>query len=578
MRTLGHYLGGAAVVQGVVGDGMHDRGQASVIGTALMIGLVIAGATLTVALGGVALTDLQDSTEAQQSELALTQFDSAVSTVALGRSDVRQVTMGGRGTASETATVQPNAGQLTVTFINASTGARCDVVDTSLGSVVTESGDSEVAYQSGGVWRRSGDDSRMVSPPEFHYRGRTLTLPVIAVNGNGAGETMTVREQGSTTYGPCPDGENPLTNGRVVVTIESRYYDAWGSYFEQRTHGNVDYDHTAETTTVELVVPLETPPVAAGFVADSDVTVSGNTDMDGYDSSAGPYGVSSGDGNLIVRGDLTVDGNNDIQGDVVVGGGVDFEHQDADVTGDLTYGDDIDPADSRSPSDHVGGTISDGAEVRTRTSVGGLINEKEAAYRQSNDNNGAPIDSGDELTGCASTCELDPGRYYLTQISLSSSDTLKLDASNGDIEIYVENGVDITGSATIELTSGDGTVRIYNDGNYDMNENSEVVVPGDRSPRYWVYMQPGKQVDFSENAVFRGVIYGPNDGENDAVDVQMQSNVEVYGGIVGNTDELDNNAAIHYDEALADEQPVPADESIPHVSYLHVTVNEVEVD
>jgi len=545
-----------------------------------MIGLVIAGATLTVALGGVALTDLQDSTRLQQSELALTRFDSAVSTVALGSSNVQQVTVGRAGGASDaggTATVRPNAGRLTVTFINASTGAQCNVVDTALGSVVSESGDSEIAYQSGGVWRRSGDDSRMVSPPEFHYRGRTLTLPVIAVNGDGAGETLTVRGGGTTTKTPCPDGENSLANGRVLVTIESRYYDAWGSYFQQRIHGSVSYDHAAETTTVELVVPLETPPVEAGFIAGSDVKLSNNVDTDGYDSSVGPYGASSGDGDLVVRGDLTVDGNNDIQGDVVAGGKVDFDHPDATVSSDLTHGAGVDAANARSPSDHVGGSISGGADVSKRSSVGGLINEKEAAYRQENDNGGAPIDSDDELTGCASTCELNPGRYYLSQISLASSERLLLDASSGDIEIYVENGVDIDGG-TIELAGGDGTVRVYNDGNYDMSAGSEVVIPGDRSPRHWVYMQPGKQADLDGNAVFRGVIYGPDDGENEAVGVQMEANVAVYGGIVGDTDEFENNPTIRYDEALADERPVAADESIPRVSYLHVTVNEVEVD
>ena len=560
----------------MVRDGVRNRGQASITGVALMVGLVIAGATLTVALGGVALTDLQDSTRLQQSELALTRFDSAVSTVALGRSSVQQVTVGRAGGASDAggaATVRPNAGRLTVTFINASTGAQCDVVDTALGSVVSESGDSEIAYQSGGVWRRSGDDSRMVSPPEFHYRGRTLTLPVIAVNGDGAGETLTVRGGGTTTKAPCSDGENPLANGRVLVTIESRYYDAWGSYFQQRTHGSVSYDHAAETTTVELVVPLETPPVEAG----SDVRLSNNVDTDGYDSSVGPHGASSGDGDLVVRGDLTVDGNNDVQGDVVAGGKVDFDHPDATVSGDLTHGAGVDAANSRSPGDHVGGSISGGADVSERSSVGGLINEKEAAYRQTNDNDGAPIDSGDELTGCGSTCELGPGRYYLSQISLASSERLLLDASSGDIEIYVENGVDVDGG-TIELAGGDGTVRVYNDGNYDMGAGSEVVIPGDRSPRHWVYMQPGKQVDLDGNAVFRGVIYGPNDGENEAVDVQMESNVAVYGGIVGDTDEFENNPTIRYDEALADERPVAADESIPRVSYLHVTVNEVEVD
>jgi len=303
-----------------------------------MIGLVIAGATLTVALGGVALTDLQDSTRLQQSELALTRFDSAVSTVALGSSNVQQATVGRAGGASDaggTATVRPNAGRLTVTFINASTGAQCNVVDTALGSVVTESGDSEIAYQSGGVWRRSGDDSRMVSPPEFHYRGETLTLPVVQLLGDvrvAGPQVRLVATAGETDR--VDDISNPLAedSGNVYVTVGSEFYQAWGRFIAERTDGRVvELDHDAETVTVELVVPSPVTIDQAVYASSSeDESVQVDAAMvDSYDSGQSPPKYEPPDNNGS-DGQVVTDGGIQIQD--TVRGDVHTVRQGGDVT------------------------------------------------------------------------------------------------------------------------------------------------------------------------------------------------------------------------------------------------------
>jgi hypothetical protein len=101
----------------------------------------------------------------------------------------------------------------------------------------------------------------MVSPPEFHYRKRTLTLPVINVTGpDRLDDTATVRRLGTASaYPDASEGfTNPVPEGReVVVAVTSRYYRGWGSYFERRTDGDVTYDHDNRTATVSLTVPIE---------------------------------------------------------------------------------------------------------------------------------------------------------------------------------------------------------------------------------------------------------------------------------------------------------------------------------
>ncbi len=86
----------------------------------------------------------------------------------------------------------------------------------------------------------------MVSPPEFHYRDATLTLPLVTVSGSG-----TIRDRASITHNRTTSHfpnttrnanfTNPLEDGKVNVTLQSEYYRAWGGYFEERTDGDVTY-------------------------------------------------------------------------------------------------------------------------------------------------------------------------------------------------------------------------------------------------------------------------------------------------------------------------------------------------
>lgn len=270
-----------------------ERGQSELTGVALLLGLTILGTTAVVALGGTALTNTQDQSELARAEQSMTLFDSQAAQVALGDSSVQTVDFGrGEGTYS----VDPNAGSISIVQLDCDDngpngGSNYDNITdtlgdddayvmkpTQLGAVTYETIDGKtIAYQGGGVWRGDGDGGAvMVSPPEFHYREATLTLPVVLTRGSGgasgaARATVTASKEPVQVFAnvsnsfptPCTGGSflNPITKGSAMVRVESQYARAWGSYFETRTAGEVTYFDSDgdgakdDVVTVQLISP-----------------------------------------------------------------------------------------------------------------------------------------------------------------------------------------------------------------------------------------------------------------------------------------------------------------------------------
>jgi hypothetical protein len=242
-RPTGHSKGG------------RDRGQSELIGVILVFGLMIVGAVVVVALGASAIGDSQDRLSEQRAEKAMTQFDSRAAQVALGQSGMQQVSFG--STLGNQMTVDNDTGRVKITIDNG-TGERV-LLNESLGSVTSEIEDTSIAYQGGGVWRHQDGDSLMVAPPEYHYRDRTLTFPVVRVSNpswTDRSERVTIQNEGRTRIYPDDTNRNPLADGTVQVTITSDYHEGWKSFFEQRAEGSVRHYPDNRTVTVDLEVPF----------------------------------------------------------------------------------------------------------------------------------------------------------------------------------------------------------------------------------------------------------------------------------------------------------------------------------
>jgi hypothetical protein len=235
------------------------RAQSEVLAVVLLLGLTAAGAGSVLVFGADAIQGTTESTDIGRAEHAMTQLDSKTSLVAHGSSEVQRVDVIGDGRG--TVRVDEDAGWMRVRIVNETTDTVDEeVMNETMGAVVYERGETTLVYQGGGVWRRDPGGSTLVSPPEFHYRGRTLTLPLILVGGEVTSTESVTMSQQTPPQGQFPNESagrrNPLTSGRVNVTVGSDNYRAWGRFFSERTQGSVSYDHANGTVTVQLVTPF----------------------------------------------------------------------------------------------------------------------------------------------------------------------------------------------------------------------------------------------------------------------------------------------------------------------------------
>ena len=356
-------------------DGRLDRAVTSPIGIVIILGITLTAAVGIVVFGAAAFESSQSDTRIGQAELAMTQFDSRAAQVALGSSSGKTVTLG-----EGDYTVDESAGTVNITHIEYNQEDNQTLLKTTeLGAVIYEHDGTTIAYQGGGVWRQDGDGvPQMVSPPEFHYRDRTLTFPIVTVVGtaNRAGDTSARISRGSTTdvfprdedYDDGSPMANPTANGSVLVTIESEYCAGWQSFFESRSDGGIEEgcdQGDQNVVVVDLTVPFEeaftstityTEPGGLNcnpsdncpdnerssrpsisdtidqHIAELDDDCSGNCkelddDFDGTldeewnyadgDLTLGnvDFDTSGGHVHLVVDGELTFDGNVDVDGE-----------------------------------------------------------------------------------------------------------------------------------------------------------------------------------------------------------------------------------------------------------------------
>jgi len=255
----------------------ESRSQSEVLGTILILGLSMTAIGIALAGGGVALGDLISDAEASNVENGMSHLSSKASLVALGDADTQRFSLG--TTQEGTVSVQPNEGSMTIT--NVTNESRDEVFETDLGAIVYEGKNREVAYQGGGIWTKRGENSTMTSPPEYYYRGTTLTLPVIQVTGEGA-----VGGQASGQITPVDVAQDavaglpkPLEEGTIEIKIQSEYYEGWYQFLSARTAGETEIYHGNNTVVSTLTVPDEVTFNNALSVQ-SSYNAKGNADID----------------------------------------------------------------------------------------------------------------------------------------------------------------------------------------------------------------------------------------------------------------------------------------------------------
>ena len=594
-----------------------DRAQSEVIGVVLLLGLTITAVGVTVALGSTALGDVQSSADVQRIEGAMTQVDSKASLVAHGGSTSQRVRLDPSRNADVRVDGDAGAMRIEVEAKNETGGVETVTKNVTLGAIVYERGTERVAYQGGGVWRANDDGSWMVSPPEFHYRGDTLTLPLVTIDGVdgrlGDAAVVTGRSEHPEGLFPSENVSNPLLGGNVTVTVESEYAQAWGRFFETRTRGNVTQ---VSPTEVRVALRTETvhPTLSAGVSAlgTSRLEFGGIDTLyaDSYDSTDGSYpgrGNASDNAVLQTTSDfhLTAGGGGktdsiEIRGDLVAES-FDTPKGQADkkltITGEKRVDDSIGSADPvagaiserieqvrdqnlQSSGNSTTGFNHDDGTVRiidTDTYVNGDITVSDGSTLRVED--GATV----QITGNLDVSEdgrvvFESGESDLAALvegDVSVRDQAALRARGGNrVELFVDGAIEVEDDAAVTAAI-DTRFELYNTGGVGVTNRARIAADGDVAGNLWLYSS-GNNISFqgtpSDGIDFAGVMYAPTS------DVTLKNNMTFKGSFTSGSFTFDGaDLSLHYDESLATRQPFDGD-SVPVVSHLHVSRHRVTVE
>jgi hypothetical protein len=577
------------------------RGQTETVGFVLVVGFVILGSVLVAVLGAMALNDTKDTLSEERAEKALTQFDSKAALVALGQSDSHDASFGSGAADRDELSIDEDAGWLNVTIKNRTTRQVVMYENITLGALLFEGQSGRLAYQGGGVWSDNRNGGGMVSPPEFHYRGATLTLPTITIEGDAVlNDRVTIERNYTRTVFPNnsnPELTNPLNNHMVNVTVGSDFYRGWGEYFEERTEGEVERDDNRETARLTLVTPIGEVTVEgalAGQESSGQLLVQGNPHhpcsnsgshppyIDSFNSSQGSYcdqyepdEIRDGD-ELTFGGDIETSASaGEIQADLISGGEMTLAGQ-MDYYGNFSHAEGCSvatgPAKDCEDAQEPGYIVEQNTGVDPSDAITNAVERTVDQFR----NNNAPItlSDGDTLTA---------GEHFTTEIDLDGDD-VTFDTTGGDISLAVDGPMRLDSGANISVV-GNGEVDIFVNGTTSGDDmkisDSEVFVPNNNATQVTVMGDKnfvGKVVD---SAQYSGVIYAPA-GEDGTGEVIIDRKGTVFGAIVTGDMTLGKpsggvGASVHYDTQLEDQQVVPPSLSIIPLTFLHITENRISV-
>jgi len=494
-----------------VSDG---RGQSEILAIVLLFGIVALGATGVLLFGASATSDLKQQAENDRTELSFIELRQTLGAAARNHEDARSIDL---DVGEDGAVAKEDSG-----WIRVESDALDDDINLSIGTVEYTGDDgTRIAYQAGGVFRGTGNATRVVSGPPIHYANgdSTLTFPVITVDGDariGPGP-VTVAHNSTTTY----DEAAVLEDENVRITVKSDYYRGWEQYFRVQAGNPVvqSVDHGNRTVTVQFGYDefeqafdegvIHTPGGLDDFCTGggSDCTV-GDAERDGrmrpIDPVVREIADDAEEGAISVDRDLGV---------------VDGDHTGSDELADGTY---------------VADEIRESAEIEFDLS----------------DGNATLVVTGD----------VNAGRIEVTD--RADGNSLKIYATG---DLYMQGGGEICVDPCEENTDA-SVIQVY--GTSEMG----VDFGTGGQPRF-------EGVLYAASNRSR---WGDRAGQcDDDVQVCVQSNPSVYGSIVAATVDVHSSAAeFEYDEDLADREieMYPDRYALPPpLTYVHIGHHRVDV-
>lgn len=513
----------------------YDSGASETFGFIVLVTISIGIASSIVVLGAGPIDNFVSDADQSKSQNSFSKFGSSANQTALsGEYSSTSVNLGLEKPKSDSLEVN-NDSSIKIE-IEDETGTRNEVVDEKIGNVQYINGDSTITYENGGVWEGTGKKAEVISPPEFDYNTRTLTLPLITSDQNStlSGSSVYISQENRTF-----DSEQIVVdNDTVVVTIQSPIYRGWGKYFERNIEGDTETKYYDESNTVEIKLGLEKPTKDTYETA---ITGMGGVHVDG--KITGP-----------VKSTGEIDGKSNIEGDIEENINAEFEHINDTI------------------SEEVSNAEKNGIQMN---SASGTISSGTYYADDNLDLGNATFDvsGGDIIIGVPE------------DITISGDSDVT--GSNGEVKIYSEgNTLFDTGSGSNEVNVGGdsedfqiyGTntmnVRIVNNVEYNgiiyaPRENQDEAGPQDVQIATDNGKGKNKGKGNNGNKKFKG-----NNCKHTTADICLANNSTLNGSILAGSADIRHGSEVHYDEDLLDEkiEVIDKTEERPEIVYLHISI------
>ena len=223
-----------------------------------IIGWLTGFALLTVAVTYIIITvspqinSLSENSAIELAKIQMSFLDYSVSKSSLGESPSQRVKLNLFG---GTLTVDSDGNWLEI--IGVRSGSDIIIYNNTIGRIIYAKGSTVIGYEGGGIWM----EKTVISPPEFHYVGNTLTLPIIKIVNNysvsGYAVELPIINEGATIYYPNETRNfvNPVREAihYIEIRLKSDFYKAWAKFFETYNY-KYSIDHDNRTITVRLFV------------------------------------------------------------------------------------------------------------------------------------------------------------------------------------------------------------------------------------------------------------------------------------------------------------------------------------
>lgn len=235
----------------------NERAAAETIGTVLVFAFVVTTASLLFVAGSGAIDRSREQAGTESGEVLAQEVDARVGSVA-GASGA-SATVLDLGERDGGDVVLRRNGHLDLSV----NGGAC-MARVALPSVAVADGRGEVAYQAGGVWRRSPNGSTvMAAPPDATFQNGSLSVTAVNLTGNVGGDRVGIRKNVTASQARTEAIRDALTAGHcrrpdsVTVSVTSDYSGAWREYLAAET--GVSVSRTGPRTVEFTLTSAELP-------------------------------------------------------------------------------------------------------------------------------------------------------------------------------------------------------------------------------------------------------------------------------------------------------------------------------